>query len=426
MDSEKAAIQKTSHDRLFILTQEIKPNDLEMYVKNASPNSTGDLGYLYEIYYKIRQFDPRIGSAIDKRIENLVHLNYTVRPGTEDDLSIEAAAIVKKAIKKMKFSEFLEDMFDGKLMGASVMELHWGQWENMMLPIHPRQVPYSRLSMIAQKHDKDEEWGKLAIKDHPFLTTKLTTIDSLKEEHPNRIVCAYGRQKDGFYDASGIMRSIIKMYIIKYYAILFWTQSTEKNEEPYMIGKLPERLFEKYKSKMERVLKNKGRDKHAVILEEMLIEAVNTGGNPDVYKKLIDYVDECAVIKILGNNLTTKVSGGSFAASETHESGEMRKLVSDSSWSGEIMNDQIIPSIMATNMPDLPIEMYPEFEFNLPQNVDEFQEIRKLSEASRSVPVPVAEFYSKGGIRPPEKDDNGEITEEVVESGSNLDQLMKS
>lgn len=422
---EESKFERSLFDRLYVLTQEITPKLLDGFVKNASPNGSGDLGYLYEIYYKVRQYDARIGAAIDKRVDNLIHLDYQITAASEDNKEQEAANLVKYIFKRLKFSEFVEDVFDGKLMGASVLELTWKRYGEYMIPNHPYQLPYSRLAQGATA--KRGDYGRLFVKEGNVVNpVDYIWVDDLKEDNPNKFVVAYGREKDAYYDVTGIMKPLISLYIVKYYALLFWMQYAEKYGEPFMVGKLPDRLFKEYKSQMEKILKNAGRDRYAVVLEDMQMEAINTSGSPDMYKQLIDYVDTSSVIKILGSNLTSEVSGGSFAAADVHQSGEMRKLVGDSNWTAEIINDQLIPYIMNVNFPEMDEEQYPTFEFSLPQNVDEFQEIRKLGEASRYVPVPVAEFYSKGGIRQPTKDDSGEVDEEVVSGKSSVDQILNT
>lgn len=419
---KKTKFDRTIYDRLFVLTQEITPSLLDQYVKNASPNASGELGYLYEIYFKVRQYDARIGSAIDKRVDNLTHIDWQVRSNGDSQQAQEAATLVNHCLDKITFSQFLEDLFDGKLMGASILELTWREWNGYMIPKHPRQIPYSRLAQGATAQRGD--YGRLYVTDGFPMRTNRTSVEELLEDNPNKFIYAYGREKDAYYDVTGLMKPLLSLYIVKYYALLFWMQYAEKYGEPFVIGKLPDRLFKEYQSQMKSILKNAGRDRYAVILEEMQIESQTIQGNPDTYKNLIDYVDESCVIKILGNNLTSKVEGGSFAAAGVHQSGEMRKLVADSSWAQEIINEQLVKYIINVNFPTLNEDEFPVFEFMLPQNVDEFNEIRKLGEASKYVPVPKSEFYLKGGIRMPKTNDNGETDEEVVESGSSLSNFL--
>ncbi len=410
-EKDEKRFEKSIYDRLFILTQELTPKLLDLYVKDASPQASGQLGYLYEIYYKIRQFDARIGSAIDKRVDNLVQLEWQVQ-GDKSDQAQEAVNLANKTLMKMDFSQFTEDLMDGKFMGASVFQVKWEKYDKYMIPCHPWQVPYSRIYMGSQK-DK-EYFGAIHINEGKVLgNTDGVPIEQLKEDDPFRFVCAYGRKKDGFYDVSGILKSILHLYIIKHYALLFWMQYGEKYGEPFMLGKLASNDFDKYKREMKKVLENVGRDRYGVIVDTMDVESIATTGTPEVYKALIDYVDETSAIKILGNNLTTKVDGGSYSAALVHEAGEKRKLISDSTWAAEIVNEQIIYPLYAVNFPNMDEEDYPIFEYLLPSSSQQqLEEVRKLAELSRSVPVPKAEFYRLAGVRPPEED------EEIVESNT--------
>jgi phage gp29-like protein len=401
---EDQPFKPSINDRLFVLTQELTPNLLDLYIKDASPQASGQLGHLYEIYYKIRQFDSRIGSAIDKRIDNITQLEWQV--------SGDEADIVTGFLNKMRFSQLVEDLMDGKFMGASVFQIPWKEYEGFMVPCHPWQIPYSRLYMGSQK-DK-EDFGKIFISEGKLTGNQTgTVIDELVEEHPHLFIVATNRDKDGFYDVSGILKSILHLYIIKYYALVFWMQYAEKYGEPYMLGKLAVNDFKQYKRDMEKALKNVGRDRYGVVVDTMDIEAIATQGTPEIYKQLIDYVDESATIKILGNNLTSKVDGGSYSAALVHDAGEKRKLISDSTWLAEIINDQIITPFMLVNRPSVKDSDYPSFEFNLPtSSAQQLEEIRKLKELSQVVPVAKSEFYRLAGTRPPEEG------EETVESAA--------
>jgi phage gp29-like protein len=49
------------------------------------------------------------------------------------------------------------------------------------------------------------------------------------------------------------------------------------------------------------------------------IDLLETDGGPDTFEKILDKIDTAIAVRLLGQNLTTEVSGGSFAATRAHE-----------------------------------------------------------------------------------------------------------
>jgi phage gp29-like protein len=110
----------------------------------------------------------------------------------------------------------------------------------------------------------------------------------------------------------------------------FWVIFTEKYGMPFAVGKVPRGTAQSEQDKLADMLEQMVQDAIAVIPDDSSVDILKTEGkaSADIYSKLIDYCDKSMSIAILGQNLTTEVKGGSYAATESHMS--VRKDIVDS------------------------------------------------------------------------------------------------
>ena len=113
----------------------------------------------------------------------------------------------------------------------------------------------------------------------------------------------------------------------------FWVIFLEKYGMPFAIGKHPRGLDPKEADKLLDMLENMVQDAIAVIPDDSSVEIMAGGAgkgsaSSDLYEKLINNCKTDIAIALLGQNLTTEVKGGSYAAAESHMS--VRKDIIDS------------------------------------------------------------------------------------------------
>jgi len=109
----------------------------------------------------------------------------------------------------------------------------------------------------------------------------------------------------------------------------FWVVFAEKYGMPLLWGKLPRGMEQKEYDDLADILENMVKDAIAVTPDDASIEMLTTEGRAtgDIYNKLIEACKAEISIAVLGQNLTTEVKGGSFAAATTHM--QVRKDIRD-------------------------------------------------------------------------------------------------
>ncbi len=101
----------------------------------------------------------------------------------------------------------------------------------------------------------------------------------------------------------------------------FWVIFSEKYWMPFLVGKHPRGAAQSETDKLADMLEAMVQDAVAVIPDDSSVEIKEAGGkgaSADIYAKLLEFCKAEVSIAMLGQNLTTEVSGGSYAAAESH------------------------------------------------------------------------------------------------------------
>jgi len=90
---------------------------------------------------------------------------------------------------------------------------------------------------------------------------------------------------------------------------------------PFLVGKHPRGIQKNETDDLADMLEKMVQDAIAVIPDDSSVEikeASGKGASADIYAKLLEFCKTEVSIGILGQNLTTEVKGGSYAAAESH------------------------------------------------------------------------------------------------------------
>ncbi len=156
---------------------------------------------------------------------------------------------------------------------------------------------------------------------------------------------------------------------------------------------------------MRRAVSQIGSDAGAMIPESMMLEFVQAssgGKGPDVYRELCAHLDGQVTLAVLGQNLTTEVSGGSFAAANVHDRVRTDIMRSDARQLAATLNRDLIRPMIDLNLG--PQAAYPRLVIGLP---DEWgrEKIESVGAmVDRGLEVPQEVIRRKLGIPDPESD----------------------
>lgn len=398
------------YDRIMAIRGKLKPAFVEGVLNSASSRTSGNLGQLYELMYYIRQ-DARIGGMINKRNNSAARVNWNVTSGNKDNTQAnEAANFVAKYYDDIKFKSFIRLALDGKWYGFTGFQniiIDAGSHYIFKDPAK-NQISQSRWF---QETSSGEKFGNIYLKDN---NGKKRYINDSNDVNFYRISSFVNEHKNGYYDMTGEMARIIRLQVLKVWTIVFLSQLVERYGKPFIYSNLDDDHFKDpiFKADVERILANFGAERYGVFPDGFKIESLTAGESSSaaIHLDVINYVNTENAISILGQNLTSEVKGGSFAAASTHYDVEEHITESDIEWFTEELQDDFQYKLVSLNYPDLALEDYPILKMNLIKNVDVERIARGYDALSKLVDVPVEEIRQKAQSRQPRLKDGVDPT----------------
>ena len=384
---------------------------------------SGKIGDLYQLYEFIEASDARLKGMINNRRKAVSKFKYLISAGNRDNpKSIEAADFVAGNFEALKWKAYIAQLMDGRAYGVQMHQKVWKSKDgklciDKLVPVDKSKYEQNNQYLI----DDQTAYGELIISE--YLTgSRVISAQSLVDE--SVLTLAVDKEIKGKYDLQGFMRGIARWYLIKLFAIMNWSQYAEKYGHPVVTATVSEELLTKSRSLITQLISSVGPNRYGLLLQGMDYKIHNgsNSANVEVFEKLIALANTEMAIGILGQNLTTDVSGGSLAASKTHLEVLSNIIEDDAEWIDEIINDQIVNNLVRVNFPDLAFEDYPKYQTHIPEEIDIQKISNGLLQASRIVPIPVSHIYKKLGI--PEPQDNEET---IGGNGSSLlDSIVNS
>ena len=135
----------------------------------------------------------------------------------------------------------------------------------------------------------------------------------------------------------GAMRAIAPWWLARNYALRDWARYSERNGMPWIKGKTPAAGDLSYINQFLQSLSLLGQETAIVMPQgvdaqysydvELLESAV--GDASAGYESFINRCSDEITLAIMGQNLTTQVTGGSMAASKTHKQGDNQQVQAD-------------------------------------------------------------------------------------------------
>jgi phage gp29-like protein len=254
--------------------------------------------------YKELLADSRVGPCVESRKAAVVSLEWAVSRG---NAPAAQAKFVATCLSRLKVGAIIREILNAPLFGMAPLEVVWRRDGTATVP--------------DKVVGKPVEWFTF----DPENTLRLRTKSNLLrgELLPERkfLVPRYNATYDNPYGERVLSRCFWPV-AFKKGGLKFWLRFIEKFGSPWIIGKHPAQADKGAIRDLADALEQAVQDAVMVIPEGTnaeIVEAAGKAGSSSLYKDLKTTCDEDIAICILGQNLTTSVSGGSRAAAEVHE-----------------------------------------------------------------------------------------------------------
>lgn len=336
--------------------------------------------------------DDRIFATLDTRVLAVLGLPFKVNAGIdEDEFAITLASQVSKwlfhAIPEAVWADILRNQ---NRMGFAVGELTWS------------------------RHASGEMRPKLHVHHSQFVTWShytglfsLQTTAGLIPITPGDgrwvLFAPNGQQQPWM---NGTIRALSIPYMIRTFARRDWARRSEVEGIGVRKARIPAQGDPKIVDKFLRDVKALGAESTIRLPEgfDFSIEAPAATA-ADGFSKLVSHCDMAITLAILGQNLTTEVTGGSFAAATVHAKVQLDRLEADVAMLSTTIRDQILVPWGRMNFEDFDEDAtpWPKWDTNPPEDIQrDAQALLTLSQAIGGLltqGVDVAPVFEKFGLK---------------------------
>ena len=286
--------------------------------------------------------DDRVASVLGSRVHGLLGLPFAISPRREGDAADEIATRTRRFWPRMAPKAELAQLLTwGVMMGFAAAEVIWtharGWWVPTLRSWHPQLVYY--------RYD-------------------LRQYIAITMEGPVPIVPGDGKwvlfTPRGDYRGwmHGAVRTTSTPWAYRQVFLYHWARHAQKHGKPWVVADVPAAWSDQDKARMVAALADPGDEMTLTVpqvdpnnkFDVRLLEARYPAAA--VFERGVYRMDTLISCAILGQNLTTEVQGGSYAAATVH--GQIRQdfLESDAATLSECLRQQLLRPFCAYNFPD--------------------------------------------------------------------------
>jgi len=320
----------------------------------------GDTGSMIDMFSDARDRDSHLDGVARKRSQSMMGRPIVFSPAAgleDDDEALEIARKVRRILlfESRKFRSMLTHLMQAPVDSYAVSPIRWATNGNGE---HVPHLQWQHANRFAFTFDE----LRLG-----FYTDKFRSQRNISplEDWPDSFVAhvPIGGRSD-FPWRRGAMRSVIIPSFIKRQGLRFWMTLAERFGMPQIFATVPkgedhdDEASDDAVGVVETALKNMNRIWSMVVTEGVEVKAVEgSAGNltGQVHQDLISWAEMTQSIGLLGQNLSTKVEGGSFAAAESHRFVADDLHLADATELSETITQQVCEPLVRFNWPGAPV-----------------------------------------------------------------------
>ena len=265
--------------------------------------------------------DPHLLAIRGTRLDPISGADFDVTPGGPSQADVQAALDVEMMLRGIAdLPSRLDAILDGEFVGWSILEIIWcvrgaWVWPEQLDVIEPHRIRFDRLILPFIFDD-----GRLG--DAPGANGQIGLTGMPLRE--NKFIVHMPRVIPDYAIASGILRSCVRPWWVKWQAAAYWLNGAEVAGNPRAIGKYPSQTPVNVRQNFFDDLQNLSASGVAVIDKEMEVQILNAAapGSGSVWDALQRWCDDSMTKAVLGSTLNTDVgaTGGNRALGESQAS----------------------------------------------------------------------------------------------------------
>lgn len=284
----------------------------DIILATQSPRNA-QFSYPWGLYEELLKLDPHLKSVVDVRKVGVTSLPTLIQPGDDSERAAMIARWVEWWLAEIGQDKYFIDggflrdrlgLLSAVPYGISTMEIVWGDNGGWLVPRdllhrHPRMFKFTWENELRLASGAYDTQGT-AVPEMKFLVfTPYTEF-----ENPYGIPA---------------LQSVYFYSVFKRTGYRFWSVFLDKFGSPTLVAKHPKNATDPEINKIYDIIAAYQQETGVIIPEDFVVEmleAKRSGGAS--YGEFIDSCNREVSKGILGQNLTTEVSGGSYAAANVH------------------------------------------------------------------------------------------------------------
>lgn len=314
----------------------------------------GEMSSYMDLLDDMRERDQRLDAVCRTRALALCGCDWDVKPAPgweRDDEAKMIAQEVKRQLSDMEdWSSSMALMMDGVFRPFSVLEIEWfqnarGFW-----------APYQLHWRHPGRFNVDAE-------------QRLVKYDAGVDKFPGVQLEDLGRDRFVVHSAiggratylsrRGLLRNCVFTSLTKRYGLRWLMIAAERFGQPAPVLRVDE-ADDDVRDLALAALRKLSTEWQMVIDKGMDLTSVPGSGafTGEAHVRIVDMVNTEHAIQVLGQNLSTEVKGGSYAAAAAHESVRFDFLTADARETAATIRRDLLEPIVRYNWPGAPVPSY--------------------------------------------------------------------
>lgn len=340
--------------------------------------------------------------VLGTRKRAVARLPITVEAASDEEWAQKDADLVREWLRRDTLRGEIVDILDSLGKGYSFTEILWetggGRW-------WPARLEW-----------RDPRWFTF---DQADGVTPLLRGDDGQPQplSPYKWITHRSQTKSGLPVRAGLIRGVAWIYLFQSFGWKDWLTFLSRFGQPFRLGKYGAGATPADKEQLLRAIRALSGDFGGIIPEGMGIELIEAKvtGNVQVFRELVGECDTRVSIAVLGQNLTTRVEGGSRAASETHDGVRSDIRDADASDLAVTLNRDLVRPLVELNHGRRPA--YPRLVITEPDNED-LAELRQSLETYVPMGLKVGMSTIRDKLGLPDPDPEEEVLRPPAAGGA--------
>ena len=286
---------------------------------------------------------PRIRAALDTRVLGVMGLPFALKPSDASNKrkAESLAKLYSPTWRSIAPRSVMQQVLRWELrMGFCLCELTWKATAKSWIPrlsvVHPHFIRWDRTLKIFRVRTQND-------------------VIEVDLNDPRWVL--FARSEDLPWN-NGIVRALGERDAIARDVVLSWARRAEIHGTPVVKLKVPAKASEQDKDRLANDVEDMGAEGVLTLAQGAtpeasfdadLLEPHDTKG--ELFETLLKRLDADVSIAILGQNLTTEVSGGSLAAAKVHDRVRVDYLEADAMMLGDVAQAQVMARVVYFNDP---------------------------------------------------------------------------